>query len=976
MKFLKKPSNKIGFLLQLGYFKATAKFYTQNQFRPSDIKYVSKLFACTVNIKDYKEKTAQNHQKKILNLLDWDPFDDKAMAHISAFSESKVQNFSSPKEVFLEIVEHCWKTKTEIPSYFVISNIITKSYNYFENKSLSVLSGPQYKKSYENLCDIIYTKESLGTYTRSPVTILKNMSHSTRAMNLKNSAEEFLEFKKHFEMFQPLYDALNLSDQTIQYLSSWVQKASSFQLQQMGKRKAPLYLLGFIKHQFYIRHDLLMDVFLKLTQSLLNRSSNQNTKEEQKTKSERKKTIQDLSKLYRTSEAVIEGVTNLLNNSDLKAPLKVESALAMLIQYKEQKSKILNKDEETFSKALSSMEKNDSYFNALEKSSPRIKRKIDIILKTIIFDEETSYSPLLEAVERYQIDGGILSRKTPLAFLSDEEKSHVLQGNHIKPTFYRPMLFMHIFNNVKAGQMNLKYSYRYKAIQDYLIPQKEWDEKKDSLLKEAEMSGFLDCEGVLSNFKTKLNNQYHAVNERILLNENPHITFDEEGSFKINTPGTDYSKDQYIPSLMESLNYVPIQQILKDIDKLINFSDCFKHFSIKHHKLSPTPDIIHAGIIGKGCNIGIHKLGSISKGVSMHTLKNTVNWFFSLKNIHAANGKILKLVNKLSLPNEFRHSPTIMHTGSDGRKINVSVECIHAAYSFKYFGKGKGVTLYSFLDERQLLYYSNIMSSAERESNHVIDGILQNEWIQSNIHSTDTHGFTELIFAASHFTSTFFAPRFKKIQKQKIYGFSNRSSYKKLGYKLLPSRTINQKIIKKHWDDILRFMVTIKLKRTPAHQLFKRLSSYAKDHPLYKALKEFGRIQKSLYILEFLDDVPLRQRVEKQLNKVELSNKFSKAVAFANNQEFKSGSKEEQEIISGCSMLIQNAIVLWNYLYLSKLIINLQTLAEKQHMIEQIKKGSILVWSYVNFQGQYDFSVDIHKGGIFNLKSILALRAS
>ena len=120
----------------------------------------------------------------------------------------------------------------------------------------------------------------------------------------------------------------------------------------------------------------------------------------------------------------------------------------------------------------------------------------------------------------------------------------------------------------------------------------------------------------------------------------------------------------------------------------------------------------------------------------------------------------------------------------------------------------------------------------------------------------------------------------------------------------------------------------------------------------------------------------MRQKVEKQLNKVELSNKFSKAVSFANNQEFKSGSKEEQEIISGCSMLIQNAIVLWNYLYLSKLIINLQTLAEKQHMIEQIKKGSILVWSYVNFQGQYDFSVDIHKGAIFNLKSILALRDS
>tara|TARA_R110002124_G_scaffold281572_2_gene456026 strand:- start:2928 stop:3089 length:162 start_codon:yes stop_codon:yes gene_type:complete len=53
--------------------------------------------------------------------------------------------------------------------------------------------------------------------------------------------------------------------------------------------------------------------------------------------------------------------------------------------------------------------------------------------------------------------------------------------------------------------------------------------------------------------------------------------------------------------------------------------------------------------------------------------------------------------------------------------------------------------------------------------------------------------------------------------------------------------------------------------------------------------------------------------MEKQLNIIELANKFSKAIFFANNQEF----REEQEIIIACKVLIQNAIILWNYLYLS-----------------------------------------------------------
>jgi TnpA family transposase len=54
-------------------------------------------------------------------------------------------------------------------------------------------------------------------------------------------------------------------------------------------------------------------------------------------------------------------------------------------------------------------------------------------------------------------------------------------------------------------------------------------------------------------------------------------------------------------------------------------------------------------------------------------------------------------------------------------------------------------------------------------------------------------------------------------------------------------------------------MATIKLRYSSASQLFKRLSSYALDHPLYQALKEFGRIIKSQYILTYLDDVELRQ---------------------------------------------------------------------------------------------------------------------
>ncbi len=445
-------------------------------------------------------------------------------------------------------------------------------------------------------------------------------------------------------------------------------------------------------------------------------------------------------------------------------------------------------------------------------------------------------------------------------------------------------------------------------------------------------------------------------------------------SNKIRTPATPFSEEEYVSSLLKENGIVPVLKILRDVNQTANFINCFKHLSPKHHKLKPTAETVLAGIMGKGCNIGIDKLSHISIGINENTLKNTVNWCFNLQNIQTANQVIISLIDKLALSNAFRKYPDQLHTSSDGRKVNVGVDSLHASYSFKYFGKDKGVTIYTFIDERHALFHSTVISASDREAAYVIDGLMQNEVIKSDIHSTDTHGFSEAIFTATHMIDTAFAPRFKKINDQRIYGFSSKSTYQKRGYSIVPSRTINQKLILKNWEDILRFMATIKLRYSSASQLFKRLSSYAKDHPLYKALKEFGRIIKTKFILTYYDDVELRQRIEKQLNKVELANKFSKAVFFANNQEFQDGTKEEQEIATACKVLIQNAIVLWNYLHLSQRLSNIADPSEREDMVASITGGSILAWRHVNLQGEYDFRRSAANDDPFDMQKILALK--
>ncbi len=99
-----------------------------------------------------------------------------------------------------------------------------------------------------------------------------------------------------------------------------------------------------------------------------------------------------------------------------------------------------------------------------------------------------------------------------------------------------------------------------------------------------------------------------------------------------------------------------------------------------------------------------------------------------------------------------------------------------------------------------------------------------------------------------------------------------------------------------------------------------------------------------------------RQRIEKQLNKVEASNKFAKAVFFGNNAEFAVATAEEQNIANNCKRLIQNTIILWNYLYISKKYQTSKSQKDKDDILEALKNSSIVHWSHVNMYGEYDFN--------------------
>ena len=84
----------------------------------------------------------------------------------------------------------------------------------------------------------------------------------------------------------------------------------------------------------------------------------------------------------------------------------------------------------------------------------------------------------------------------------------------------------------------------------------------------------------------------------------------------------------------------------------------------------------------------------------------------------------------------------------------------------------------------------------------------------------------------------------------------------KADYGLLNSISKHQLSLKKitpHWDDMLRLAGSLKLGRVPASGIMRTLQAGDRPTRLAHAIAEFGRIEKTLHTLMYIDDEAMRR---------------------------------------------------------------------------------------------------------------------
>jgi len=978
IKQARTPATKVFFLLLHGYFRASSRFYTPDRFYEKDIRYVChqlKIYRKRVDFSNYSRATYLRIKQQILDLTAHFSFDEKAYEMISKEAYEVLPNQMKPRLIFLHLIEALRGKRIELPSYHRLANIIIEQSNRYTEKQ-QLLLAQKLTLSDRELLDALLAKlvdeekgEKTEPYNRYKITLLKKIYQSTKLYKVKANVEDLIILKGYHNRIQGILESVGFTPQTIRYYAEAVLRYRVYQIDRRNPMDKYLHLLCFIAHQVYYLQDVLVDTLIAIIRSVNSSITRKHKDNYYEQRQERLRAAQQAIRMARESYQANAFSKNELRKIVKDPALSSEEkviAIAAMIDSEEESQVFLQNRLEHLNTLSQNISHKETTYDILERQAKSVQRKLNPVVIHLNFDKTQSDKDLIKAIDHFKSKEGNINKKAPQSFLTKEEQDNLYQENgKFRVSLYKMFLFRHLFNGIKAGKLNLGNSYKFKSFSHYLIPLALWKAQRKQLLERASLTDMANFSDVLTFLKKQLNDAYEQTNERILEEANKHISFRKDGSYSVNTPKVDKVDKDKLAVFFPREEYVPLLQVLTTIDATTNFLDCFQPWKEKYEKVRPDRSSFLAAIIGYGCNIGIHKMEKISRNRAKGRLTNIANWYFSQENIDDANSRIVDFMNALELPNIYLDNESELHTSSDGQKVSVAVDSLLASHSFKYFGKGKGVSVYGFTDSRDFNFYSMVNSPADRESTFVFDGLVHNDNIKSTMHSTDTHGQSEAAFALAYLLGFKLAPRISKLSDCTLYSLEKKEVYIDRDYKILPTKYIKTELIEKHWDEILRFVVTIKLKICTPSQLFKRLNSYSKQHPIYKALKELGHVIRTIFVLDYIDDLELRQAIEKQLNKIENSNKFNKAVCVG-EEEFQQGTKEEMEVVDGCRRLIKNALICWNYLYLSKKINEEESLERKQQMIESIRSGSIVTWKHFNLEGFYDFADDQVKDS-FNL---------
>ena len=580
----------------------------------------------------------------------------------------------------------------------------------------------------------------------------------------------------------------------------------------------------------------------------------------------------------------------------------------------------------------------------------QLRRYTPTLLATLTLRAAPAARELLAGVEVLKGMNERQARKVPddapTSFVRKRWASLVRTPDGLDRRYYELCVLSELKNLLRSGDIWVQDSRQFKNFEDYLLPPARFAAQRDP--QALEFAVETDGERYLESRRAVLEDERATVERLAAAHALPDAAITSAGDLKI-TP-LDNAVPPDAEALMQQayglLPHLKITELLLEVDNWTGFTRHFKH--LKNGAAAEDRHLLLTAILADATNLGLSKMAESCPGTTYAKLTWLQAWHIRDETYSAG---LAELVNA-----QFRQ-PFAAYWGdgttssSDGQNFKAGGRGQFAGQVNLKYGQEPGVQFYTHLSDQYAPFHTKVINATVRDATHVLDGLLYHESdLRIEEHDTDTAGFTDQVFALMHLLGFRFAPRIRDLADKRLYVHGDAKPYPTLAG--LIGGSINVKHIRAHWDDILRLTASIQQGTVTASLMLRKLGSYPRQNGLAVALRELGRLERTLFALDWMQNVELRRRVQIGLNKGEARNALARAVFLNRLGELRDRRFENQRYRASGLNVVVTAIILWNTVYLERAI---QALRESGQDIDEtlLPHLSPLGWEHINLTGDY-----------------------
>ena len=163
---------------------------------------------------------------------------------------------------------------------------------------------------------------------------------------------------------------------------------------------------------------------------------------------------------------------------------------------------------------------------------------------------------------------------------------------------------------------------------------------------------------------------------------------------------------------------------------------------------------------------------------------------------------------------------------------------------------------------------------------------------------------------------------------------------------------IRENTIIANWQDILRSAATMAAGVMPPSQLLRKFAASPRQHDLAVALREIGRVERTLFIIDWLLDTDMQRRAQVGLNKGEAHHALKSALRIGRQGEIRDRTIEGQHFRIAGLNLLATIIIYWNTDHLGRAAVQRKRagFSTPEELLAHI---SPLGWAHLLLTGEY-----------------------